>query len=116
MEKMLLKLARQLDSLDEASLTALWSKYATQTSKFEPTKRWEEACLVFSLIQAKRWKNQLFNYSWKQNRIPTPKLGNEPEPAAFRVEKETAAPQDAGCRILSFSSSLEQGGGKGDGK
>lgn len=71
MEKLLLRLARQLDAIDEASLMSLWSKYATQTSRFEPTKRWEEAALVFSLIQAKRWKNQLFNYHWaRQSQAP----------------------------------------------
>lgn len=64
MEQLLIKMARQLDALDEASLLALWDKYAVIVSHFEPTKRWEEAALVFSFIQAKRWKNQLFNYSW----------------------------------------------------
>ena len=67
MEKMLQKLARQLDSLDEASLMSLWGKYATIASRFEPTAKWEEAALIFSLIQAKRWKNQLFNYICKRN-------------------------------------------------
>ena len=46
MEKLLLKLARQLDALDEASLMSLWSKYATLRSRFEPTKRWEEGALA----------------------------------------------------------------------
>ncbi|MEG2140739.1 MAG: hypothetical protein RRY20_08150 [Bilophila sp.] len=64
MEHLLLKMARQLDSLDEASLLALWEKYAMLVSRFEPTKRWEEAALVFSLIQAKHLKNQLFNHNW----------------------------------------------------
>ncbi len=66
MEALLNKLARQLDSLDEASLSALWGKYADIVADFEPTKRWEEAALVFSLIQAKRWKNQLFNHHWRK--------------------------------------------------
>ena len=66
MEKLLTRLARQLDALDEASLMSLWSKYATIASRFEPTQRWEEAVLVFSMIQAKRYKNQLFNYYWAQ--------------------------------------------------
>lgn len=39
----------QLDALDEASLLALWDKYAVIVSHFEPTKRWEEAALVFSV-------------------------------------------------------------------
>ncbi len=64
MEQQLLKLARQLESFDEASLMNLWERYAAIVSHFEPTKRWEEAALVLSLIQAKRWKNQLFNQEW----------------------------------------------------
>jgi len=64
MEVLLLKMARQLDALDEASLLNLWNQYAEQVANFQPTKRWEEATLVLSLIQAKRWKNQLFNYHW----------------------------------------------------
>lgn len=103
MEKLLLKMARQLDSLDEASLMSLWSKYATMTSRFEPSKRWEEACLVFSLIQAKRWKNQLFNYSWSQRRLPPIKDADEDvslEIPDFGLENDE--PGKASCRILSF--------------
>ncbi len=70
MEQHLLKLARQLDALDEASLMALWDSYAEKVHRFEPTKRWEEAALVFSFIQAKRWKNQLFNHHWSQQMRP----------------------------------------------
>ena len=62
MESLLLKLARQLDSLDEASLASLWSKYAEITSRFEPTKRWEEACLVLSFITAKRMTKKIILY------------------------------------------------------
>ncbi len=61
MERMLLKMARQLGAYDEASLTSLWAKYAAIVERFEPSKRWEEAAIVFSLIQAVRFKNQLFN-------------------------------------------------------
>ena len=70
MEKLLARLAHQLDALDEASLMSLWSKYAALVSTFEPTKRWEENALIFSLIQAKRWKNQLFNYNWSRQSRP----------------------------------------------
>lgn len=105
MEKMLLKLARQLDSLDEASLMALWGKYATLTSRFEPTRRWEDACLVFSLIQAKRWKNQLFNYSWTQQRLPP--LKDSPEEPVPVAEYDLTIPQaqeveQPACRVLPF--------------
>lgn len=107
MEKMLLKLARQLDSLDEASLMALWSKYATLTSRFEPTKRWEESCLIFSLIQAKHWKNQLFNYSWSQQKKPPLKtMADHPDISndfSLEVEPSTEdARERASCRVLSF--------------
>ena len=34
MEKLLARLAHQLDALDEASLMALWSKYAALVSTF----------------------------------------------------------------------------------
>lgn len=64
MEQLLLKMAKQLDSIDEASLDNLWEKYAQIVNNFEPTTRWEEAVLVLSFIQAKSWKNQLFNTQW----------------------------------------------------
>lgn len=89
MEQLLIKMARQLDALDEASLLALWEKYAMLTSHFEPTKRWEEAALVFSFIQAKRWKNQLFNYSWSSQ--VRPDAGEIPAPGGAVPEFSGAA-------------------------
>ena len=61
MERALQKLAGQLNQYDAASLAALWDRYAHIVARFEPTKRWEEAVLVFSMLQAVHWKNQLFN-------------------------------------------------------
>ncbi len=66
MEQLLLKMAAALNSLDEASLSSLWEKYAAQVNAFEPSKRWEESVLVLSFIQAVHWKNQLFNAQWSQ--------------------------------------------------
>ncbi len=88
MEQLLLKLARQLDALDEASLMALWDDYANKVNRFEPTQRWEEATLVFSLIQAKRWKNQLFNYQWASQVKPQDVEG--PQKSSFTLERPTA--------------------------
>lgn len=114
MEKMLHNLAKQLDSLDEASLMALWNKYATITSRFEPSRRWEEACLVFSLIQAKHWKNQLFNYNWSQQRQPPLKeeqsesdwdsnFSLDFEPDLSLEEDEIPEDGEKGeCRVLTF--------------
>ena len=70
MENSLNKLAEQLDGFDEASLTGLWEKYHDIVKNFEPTKRWEQAALVLSLIQSVRWKNQLFNSKWAEQRFP----------------------------------------------
>ncbi len=64
MEELLIKMARQLDDIDQASLESLWEKYAEIVNDFEPTKQWEEAVLILSFIQAKHWKNQLFNTQW----------------------------------------------------
>lgn len=72
LEKAIVKLAKQLNAYDEASLMSLWEKYAEQVRRFEPTKRWEESVLVFNMIQSMRFKNQLFNYNWAQSREPEP--------------------------------------------
>ncbi len=70
MERILEKMVRQLNAYDEASLMSLWDKYAGIVANFEPTKRWEEAALIFGVIQAVRWKNGLFNYHWAQSARP----------------------------------------------
>ncbi|MGE4263641.1 MAG: hypothetical protein AB7E46_04100 [Desulfovibrio sp.] len=70
LENALTKLARQLVAFDEASLMDLWEKYAEAVRQFEPSRRWEEAALVFGLIQAVRMKNQLFNYNLAASRQP----------------------------------------------
>lgn len=105
MEKMLSKIARQLDSLDEASLMSLWSKYASLTSAFEPTRRWEESALIFSLIQAKRWKNQLFNYHWSQQSRPRLPVEDADFAPNFTLEpaEEKEPPK---CRVLAFTPSF----------
>ncbi len=61
MEKMLLKMARQLNAMDEASLMALWDKYMAKVQHFDGSTAWEEAAIVLALIQAVHGKNQLFN-------------------------------------------------------
>ncbi len=104
MEQLLLRLARQLDALDEASLMALWDNYAEKVHRFEPTKRWEEAALVFSFIQAKRWKNQLFNHNWAQQVRPE---NMEPmQLSNFSLEKDLTpqkAPEPTKATQLNFT-------------
>lgn len=67
MENALKKLAKQLDVYDEASLTAMWDRLAERVGNFEPTKEWEINVLMLGMIQALRWKNQLFNYNWSES-------------------------------------------------
>lgn len=68
LENALVKLARQIVAFDEASLMDLWEKYAEVVRRFEPTRRWEEAALIFGIIQSVRMKNQLFNYNLSASR------------------------------------------------
>ncbi|WP_419785074.1 hypothetical protein [Pseudodesulfovibrio sp.] len=96
MEKALIKLARQINAYDEASLMSLWEKYAEKVRRFEPTKRWEEAVLIFNLIQSTRLKNQLFNYNWARSRRPDePDMDIDlaaltaPEPVSRKMELES---------------------------
>ncbi len=74
MEAMLQKMARQLASMDEASLMALWDTYHSRVKQFEPTHSWQEACIIFGMIQSVRWKNQLFNTLWAEQK----QAGNTP--------------------------------------
>ncbi len=74
-EQVLLKMARQLRAFDEASLMALWDKYAEAVGRFEPSQRWEEAVLVLAMIQGMRFKNQLFNHHWAEGRQPGQSAG-----------------------------------------
>ncbi|MDR2054282.1 MAG: hypothetical protein LBQ10_00190 [Desulfovibrio sp.] len=107
MEKLLSRLAHQLDALDEASLMSLWSKYATIVERFEPTKHWEEAALIFSMIQAKRWKNQLFNHYWALQTKPDALAEfSDALASGFELEKgHDASNGDSSalpCRVLPF--------------
>ncbi len=106
METLLLKIARQLESLDEASLSALWDKYAAVVARFEPSKRWEEAALVLSLIQAKHWKNQLFNHHWSSQVRPGKASGapmpNLPPVFLSLEKKKTPSSERPRAKVLAF--------------
>ena len=103
MEQLLLKMARQLDALDEASLASLWDKYSAQASRYEPSKRWEESVLVLSLIQAKRWKNQLFNQQWSARTRPEAPDAEAAAPS-FTLEKRSTEKPSGGkkAKVLAF--------------
>jgi len=61
MEKALEKLAEQILSFDEASLTHLREKYRLRIEKFDGTKDWEKAVIIYCMINAVGMKNTLFN-------------------------------------------------------
>ena len=111
MERILQKMARQLNAYDEASLIALWDKYATIVERFEPTKRWEEAAIVFSLIQAVRLKNQLFN----QHLAAGLEAAREDIPLAS-IEKTKAWFEQSAKRAEEKEMFVKSENGIGDGK
>ncbi len=92
MEKILQKMAKQLNSYDEASLMTLWNKYQQIIQNNPISKDWEEAVLIFSFIQSIRWKNQLFNYKWSQNYHFTPEATNKITKPAIQKK----------CKIIDF--------------
>ena len=82
MERLLLKIARQLNGLDEASLMALWPQYLERVHDFDGSQDWEEAAIVLSLLQAVRNKNQLFNVKLTEKRAA--EAPREPKPKDIR--------------------------------
>lgn len=110
MEKALIKMARQLCAYDEASLMAMWEKYAAIVKEFEPSRKWEEAALVLGLIQALRWKNQLFNYRWAE--ASAPETPPAPAESAVQPAEPEALPDSPPVQAVAPDSGEEQGGRK----
>jgi hypothetical protein len=61
MEKALEKLAEQILSFDEASLSNLREKYLLKIEHFDGTKDWEKSVIIYCIINAVSLKNTLFN-------------------------------------------------------
>ena len=61
MEKALEKLAEQILSFDEASLSGLREKYRQRIEHFDGTRDWEKAMIIYCIINAVSMKNALFN-------------------------------------------------------
>ncbi len=96
LENALVKIARQIVAFDEASLMDLWEKYAEVVRRFEPTRRWEEAALIFGVIQSVRMKNQLFNYSLSASRAGVPGPAFSPDMLNLTVPEPRPKPAAAG--------------------
>jgi len=60
-ENSLDKIAENILYLDEASLDALWDKYKSKMEQFSFTPEWEKSVIIFSIINAVRVKNVIFN-------------------------------------------------------
>ena len=60
-ENSLNKIAENILYLDEASLGALWDKYKAKMEQFSFTPEWEKSVIIFSIINAVRVKNAVFN-------------------------------------------------------
>lgn len=93
MQRVLEKMAKQLNEYDEASLMQLWQQYASRVHDFEPTKRWEEAALILCLVQAVHWKNQLFNYHLAASAAPADKSTLPPLPDYFSAQRAKSGAQ-----------------------
>ena len=61
MEKALERLAEQILSFDEASLSNLREKYRLKVGHFDGTKDWEKSVIIYCIINAVSVKNSLFN-------------------------------------------------------
>ncbi len=109
MEKALLKLAKQLNAYDEASLTELWNKYEAEVDNFEPTRKWEEAAVVFGMIQAVRLKNQLFNYHWAESCGPE-SMSPRPDFIPGKGEDDLFSASGSGKGKTKGSTSTSSGG------
>jgi hypothetical protein len=70
LENSLQKIAESILHFDEASLTSLWEKYKNKIEQFTPSPEWEKAVIIFSIINAVRAKNAIFNEMILNNKVP----------------------------------------------
>ncbi|MDD5711898.1 MAG: hypothetical protein PHY31_03970 [Smithellaceae bacterium] len=61
MERTLEKIAEQILSFDEASLTSLWRIYKDKMENLDVGREWEKAVIIFFIINSVRVKNDIFN-------------------------------------------------------
>lgn len=61
LDKSLDKIAETILHIDEASLTSLWDTYRRKAEQFSQSPEWEKAVIIFSIINAVKAKNAIFN-------------------------------------------------------
>ena len=70
LENSLNKIAENILHIDEASLTSLWGKYKNKVDQFSTSTEWEKAVIIFSIMNAVRAKNAIFNEKLLNNKAP----------------------------------------------
>jgi hypothetical protein len=55
------KIAENILHINEASLSSLWEKYKNKVEQFSHSPEWQKAVIIFSIINAVRAKNAIFN-------------------------------------------------------
>jgi hypothetical protein len=73
LERSLNKIAENILHIDEASLTSLWDTYKNKVEQFSTSPEWEKAVIIFSIINAVRVKNAIFNDKLLSSKIPKKK-------------------------------------------
>jgi len=89
MEKALEKLAEQILGFDEASLASLREKYRLKIDKFDGTRDWEKAVIIFCIINGMSMKNALFNENvlkQKKGKDEKPSSSGHSPPGLRRVK------------------------------
>jgi len=89
LEDSLNKIAENILYLDEASLMSLWEKYKTKMENFSFSPEWEKSVIIFSIINAIRVKNAIFNEEMlkkQSNGKPSPPR-NKPQKPNLRLVK-----------------------------
>ncbi|MDL2259590.1 hypothetical protein LJB99_01755 [Deltaproteobacteria bacterium OttesenSCG-928-K17] len=98
-EDVLQKIARQIMALNEETLTALLPRYKQRMMSFAPTKEWEEAVVIYFLINGLRIKNSQFNDKIKEFMV-TDENGDKCGPhirPRLRLVTGESGEGDAGC-------------------
>ncbi|MDR2367149.1 MAG: hypothetical protein LBF58_03425 [Deltaproteobacteria bacterium] len=77
-EDTLSQIAKNLLALDEDTLISLIPKYRKRMDRFEPTTEWEEAVIIYFIINGYRIKNAQFNNKIKDymEELKNKKTGN----------------------------------------
>jgi len=89
LEDSLNKIAENILFMDEASLTSLWEKYKTKMEAFSFSPEWEKSVVIFSIINAVRVKNAIFNEQMIKKQTddkPSPS-NNKPKKPNLRLVK-----------------------------